>query len=359
MTDWEQWSEQHLMLDAFCHAYEHLLEHLAAFDEAVSIHPDWDGYRLVKQCVNPAAAKFGRMLIDTEDVSVLCADLLHRLKGLLDAELPPHSPLLPVFETYREAVLDSAPLASTDLVQYQQLGEELSQECYRQVCTPDSPNLSRPTELVIKLRNRQNFASHPRKKDGISTIIFEFATGEFDFNSFINLPFFFLHEYFSHIHSAEMYAEKQSGAFADFEDGWLLYAAYQFYRQVLTTSPDLLEISHPDSRKIYAAKYIYQATALDKNRAIRLGYHLAENFEELAGPERFWQLTLQLALTPYDHLPGCLDLQLEFLMRLKTWLRRLAIRPGTEKSEAIELLDLALEDETEPIQSLLEVLVEI
>jgi hypothetical protein len=350
MTDEEQQAKQHLMLDALCHAYEHLLEHVDAFDEAVGFHPDWDGYRLVSQCVNPAVARFGRSPIDTKSVSTLCADLLRRLKGFLDGELPGDSPVFPVFETYQGAVLGSPPPSPADLVQYQEIGERLSKDCYLKVCASDSPNLARLAELIIKPRNRQRFKSRPDKRDGVSAIVFEFAAHEFTFDTFVNLPFFFFHEYFSHIHSSEMYAERFSVP-APFEDGWLLYAAHQFYRQNLIAFPC------PDYRRFCVGKYIYEATSLDRGVAVRFGYQQAESFEELAGSELFWQLTLKLASVHYYHLPGCPDLHHEFLIRLKDWLRRVTIISSDERNEALGLLDLALQDEAEPVRSLLDLLI--
>jgi len=355
MTDQEQWAKQRLMLDAICHAYEHLLGYLDAFDEAVGSHPDWDGYRLVSQCVNPAVARFGRSPIDAESVSTLCEDLLRRLRGLLHAELPGDSPVFRVFEAYHEAVLGSAPPSPADLVQYQEIGERLSRDCYLQAWASDSPNLARPVELVIEPRNRQRFASRPDKRGGISTITFEFATAEFTFDTFVNLPFYFLHEYFSHIHSAEMHAER-FGVPAPFEDGWLLYAAHQFYCQNLMAFPCPLEISCPDYRRLYVSKYIYEATSLDKGWAVRFGYQQAENFEALAGSDLFWLLTLKLASVPYHHLSGCPDVQHEFLIRMRAWLRWLAIQSPATRSDALALLDMALQDETEPIRNLLDLL---
>ena len=351
MTSQEQRTDQHLILDALCHAYGHLLEHLDTFDEA---DPKWDAYQLATRCVNQAACNFGQSPVRIDSVSTLCEDLLRRIEGELNSKLPGGSPVFPVFRAYREAVLDSPPPAQINLGHYQEIGERLSRDCY-QAYVPDSLHLARPARLVIMPRNQQRFKSRPDKQGGDSTIIFEFATDKFTFDTFVNLSFYFFHEYFSHIHSAEMFAEGSHAPTA-FEDGWLLYAAHQFYCQKLV-HPSLPGLICPGYRGDYASKYVHDAVWLGENRSVRFGHQRAGDLEMLAGSDLFWRVTLKLASVPYHHLPGCLDLHHEFLGRMKTWLRRMRILPPAEKDEALDLMDLILQDD-EPVWDLLELLLE-
>jgi hypothetical protein len=77
--------------------------------------------------------------------------------------------------------------------------------------------------------------------------------------------------------------------------------------------------------------------------------------ELLAGSKRFWQMTLKLALLPYNHLPAHPDLHHEFLIRMKGWLRHQKKLSPEEREENLEWLDMAVQAD-EPIQTLFELL---
>jgi len=343
------------MLDAFCHVYGILLDHFCDFDDAVYSLSEWDGYRVVRDCINPAAQRFGKRPVESTEPIVLCEDLLGRIEGGFSLEFPSASPVFSVLAAFRDAVLGVATPSPVDIDLFRDIGENLSIDCYRLVCPPDSPNLCRPTNLVIVPSNRQRFCCQPNKRGGTSTITFEFSTSEFTFESFVNLPFYFLHEYLSHVHTAELFAEEGcSEASPPFEDGWLLYAAKHFYCQRLWhNSPSSL--SHPDHRDHYATRYIYQVTEGSRKKWARLGCQQAGNFEEIVGPDLFWKVTLLLAMFPFHHLPECADLHQEFMIRIKPWIRRMSILPVEKRSEGIELITLAVEG-ADPIRSLIDIL---
>jgi len=343
------------MLDTFCHVYGILLDYFDDFDDAVSSYSAWHGYRAVTECINPAAQRFGTLPVESIEPTVLCEDLLGRIEGSFSSHFPSTSSVFSVLAAFKDAVHSVAVPSPADIDLFRDIGENLSIDCYRAVCPPDSPCLCRPTNLVIEPSNREVFCCKPDKRGGTSMITFGFSASEFTFESFVNLPFYFLHEYLSHVHSAELFAEEGcTEASPPFEDGWLLYAAHRFYRQRLWH--DLpSSLSHPDHRDYYATKYIYQITQGSKNKWAQLGYQQAKNFESIVGSDLFWQVTLLLAVCPFNHLPECADLHQEFMIRIGTWVRRMSTFPDEKRSEGIELITLAVED-TEPIRSVIDIL---
>ncbi|MBC8275217.1 MAG: hypothetical protein H8E40_09655 [Chloroflexi bacterium] len=343
------------MLDTFCHVYRILLDYFYNFDDAVYPHSAWDGYRVVRDCINPAAQGFGTLPVESIEPIVLCEDLLGRIEGGFSQKFPSTSPVFSVLTAFKDAVLSVAVPSPADIDLLRDIGENLSIDCYRFVCPPDSPCLCRPTSLVIEPSNQPVFRCRPNKRGGTSTITIGVSTSEFTFESFVNLPFYFLHEYLSHVHSAELFAEEGcTEASPPFEDGWLLYSAHHFYRQRLWH--DLpSSLSHPDHRDHYATKYIYLVTQGSKNRWAQLGYQQAKNFESIVGSDIFWKVTLLLATSPFNHLPECADLHQEFIIRIKPWIRRMSTLSDEKRTEGIELITLAVED-TEPIRSLIDIL---
>ncbi len=343
------------MLDAFCHVYGVLLDYFDDFDDAVYDHPQWDGYRVVKDCINPAAERFGKLPIESIEPVALCQDLLGRIEGSLSLEFPSTSSVFSVLAEFKNALLGGAVPGPADIELFRDIGEKLSIDCYRLVCPPDSPNLCRPTNFVIVPSNQHKFCCQPNKCSGISTITFGFSTSEFTFDSFVNLPFYFLHEYLSHIHSAELFAEKGCAESSPpFEDGWLLYAAHCSYCQCLWHNPSP-SLSNPNHREYYVGKYLSRAIEDTNKSWVRLGNQLARNFKEIVGPDLFWKVTMLLATSPFNHLPVCPDLHQEFMIRTKPWIRRISNLSNEKRREGIELMALAVDDD-EPIQSLIDIL---
>jgi hypothetical protein len=258
-----------------------------------------------------------------------------------------------VLATFRDAALDMAIPTPADIDLFRDIGENLSLDCYQLIYPPNCPNLCRLVDFIMIPSNQQKFGCQPNKRGGISTITIAFCTSAFTFDSFINLPFNFLHEYLSHAHTAELFAEEGcSESPPPFEDGWLLYAAKQVYCHWLWH--DLpTSLSHPDHREYYVKKYLSQETTESgRKKWVQLGYRQAEIFEEMIGSDLFWKVTLPLAMCPFNHLPECADLHGEFMIRIKPWIRRMSDLPDEKRSEEIELIALAMED-AEPIHSLI------
>ena len=86
---------------------------------------------------------------------------------------------------------------------------------------------------------------------------------------------------------------------------------------------------------------------------VQHGYQQAKMFQNIVGPDLFWKVTLLLAMSPFNRLPGCADLHHEFMIRIKPWIRRVSTLPDEKRSEGIELITLAVED-SEPIRRLLD-----
>jgi hypothetical protein len=348
--------------DVFCHVYSIWLDYFDELDDAVFSHPDWNGYALVGKCLDPAAQKFGTLPADSIDPAVLCNDFLNRIVGSFTSEFPDTSPVLPVLESFREAVTSTELRSPADIDWFHDIGERLSAERYLTVCPPDSPCLCRQTEYTINPSNRHEIRCRPAEDEGISVIIIGFCTSDFTLERFLNLPFFFLHEYLSHIHSAELFAEGLRLSAASvcsetpppFEDGWLLYAAHRFYAQQLLH--DLTSsLSHTHHREYYVGKYIYRLTGDTTSKMVEFGYRQAQSFEDIVGSDLFWNVTLQLATRPFDHISGCPDLHGEFMMHIKPWIRWMHSLAEEERNEHVELISLAMED-AEPIGCLLDIL---
>lgn len=224
------------------------------------------------------------------------------------------------------------------------IGETLSVDCYRAVCSPDSANLQRLASLDVVPSNYYDIATETNKQGGLCKITLRFSTSEFTFDRFVNFPFHFFHEYLSHIHSEELFAEKgPADTSPPFEDGWLLYAAHRFYCRRLYSAT--ASLSHPCSRDYYAAKYISETTGDKKKKWVQVGYQQAKSFEEIVGADLFWKVTLLLATTPFNHLAECFDLHQEFVIRAKSWIRRVSHLPAEEQSERIRSLLIAVDDE--------------
>ncbi len=348
----EQIDRPLLLLNVLHTTYQYLLARIDDFDRALRPRREWNAYQLVSKCINRGGEAFSSSLPSTSVLSDLYADLLDRIGGYLAGELSASSPVIHLFRACREDILSSVTDPSVDYSQDQRIGESLSRNCYCQGIEASNPNLLRSAELILRPSNQARFYSIPSKNGGASKICFEYSLRQFGFESSVNLPFYFFHEYFSHIHSAEMFGEHHTEADKAFEDGWMMFAASMFYREQLTNAPDFL--SHSGHRKHYAEKYVIQAR--ENFRFVNAGYELAYRFHDLADRGLFWNLTLQLALARYDLLEGILDLHGEFLVRLESWLWRVERLPKQKRLEAVNLLIAATEALDSPLMRLFDVI---
>ena len=114
------------MLDAFCHVYGILLDHFDDFDGADYPDSAWDGYRVVSECINPAAQRFGTSPVESIEPVVLCKDLLDRIEGSFSLQFPKTSPAFSVLTTFKDAVLGAAIPSPADIDSFRDIGENLS-----------------------------------------------------------------------------------------------------------------------------------------------------------------------------------------------------------------------------------------
>jgi len=345
------------LLDVFCHCYEKLLDHLDALDDATQARHDWDAYRVVKECVNRAAKAFGSFLPESSDLSTLCDDFLRRIGGSIVTELT-SSPVAEVFAEYQAAVQASPVAPQVDLTHWQRLGEELSRECYQAILSADSPNLTRVVKPVsIELSRREDMSCLPRKAAEESEITFHFAPYQFTLQSYVNLPFYFFHEYLSHLHTARLFAESDPCP-TPFEDGWLLYLAHEIYCHRLLNDPHPA-LAHHLHCEHYVGRYCQeQNDDASKEPWVRLGYEQARRFEAVVRPDLFRDVTLLVAISPYDHFaPDIPDLHGEFVRRVKRWLDKTATLPAEQKEDKVKRLTREIQT-SEAIRRLFEFLIE-
>lgn len=345
------------LLDVFCHCYGLLLEHLDFLDGAVGAHHGWDSYRLVCECVDIAANRLGGTFPETTDRRALCEDFLRRIRGAMDTYLPGGSPALDAFGVCAEAMY-SAPIDSpVNLADWQHAGEELSRACYCRHLPADAPTLSLsvgPVDLTPSARSKPDAV--PEKAESRGTIIFGFAADRFTFADYVNLPFFFLHEYLSHLHSAPTFSEHHGSQDPPFTEGWLMYYARQAYRCALfhDSHPAL---GHPLHRDHYVARYLHSALDEQTRMMTCRGYELGRQFANLVGEPRFERVTLLVASTPYDvFTPLAPDLHGEFVRRARDWLRRVATLSPHEREGCVATLDAVLAG-ADPVRRLMEWLI--
>jgi len=345
------------LLDVFCHCYGLLLEHLDHLDGAVCAHRGWDCYRLMRECVDKAAYHLGSTLPERADCQALCADFLRRIRGQMDACLPSSSPTFDVFDACGDAMHAVSIDSPVDLGDWQQTGERLSRGCYCRQLPSDAPALCL---LVERVDLSPSHISKPcalrQKAQACGRITYGFAANCFTFPDYINLPFFFLHEYLSHLHSAPMFAEHCGRQDHPFTEGWMLWYARLAYWRALFAEPHPA-LCHPLHRDHYVAWYLQSELDEVSRPMIYKGYECARQFANLVGEPRFERVTLLIASTPYDvFTPLAPDLHGEFVQRVQHWLRRVATLSPQEREDRFATLD-ALLDVPDSVRSLMEWLV--
>jgi hypothetical protein len=346
------------LLDVFCHCYAGLLDHLDALDDASRFHPEWSVYRVVKECFNPATKAFGSELPGTLDLASLCSDFLKRVEGFVAGRLGPSSPVVQTCSAYRQAVEASPVSAQCDLRIWQDFGEGLSRACYQTALEPESVNLSRVTKpLRIEPSSKQSFHCLALKDGGHSEITFYFAPPEFVFQSYVNLPLYCFHEYFSHVHTAPLLAESDPCP-KPFEEGWLLHVLHDFFEHHLIQEPHPA-LNHHSHRAHYAHQYIQEQND-DENQDpwVPFGYEQARKFMRVVGPDLLKRTSLLVAATPHNRFPDMIrGVQSEFVYRVQRWLEQVATKSPEEKEHLLERLDALLQS-PDPLPRLLEFLIE-
>jgi len=308
------------IFDVLCHCFDGLLAHCESFEQAVAT-PGWSLVRLAQECFDSAAKKFGGTS-KSEDPSEALADLLDLMTNAVEGQRPKNRELVTACDTYCGAVTELS-LAPFNLSEPQAVGEELSRAFYTRFGEPGD-HLQRPVQLEVESDHRLSLCCRPKKQGGVSPLTLLFAPADFCFSDFLNLPFYFLHEYLSHLHTAPMYADqfRKPHVFrGSFEDGWLIYTAFDLYWERLN-EPTFL--GHEAIRSEALDHYITVTSQEPENHLMRRGYGLARWFHLQVldrDTEAFRYLSAQLALCPFDHL-GAVDLHTEFAHKISHYRRR-------------------------------------
>ncbi len=306
------------IFDVLCHCFDGLLAHCESFEQAVSAQ-SWSLVRLSQECFDPAANKFGSKF--KEDPSKALVDLLELMANAVEGQRPKNRELVTACDTYCETVTE-LPLVPFDLSEPQTVGEELSQAFYTRFGEPGD-HLQRPVQLEVELDHQLGLCCRPEKRGGVSLLTFLFAPADFRFSDFLNLPFYFLHEYLAHLHTAPMYADqfRRPHVFrGSFEDGWLIYTAFDLYWERLN-EPTFL--GHEAIRFEALDHYITVTKQGPDNYLMQKGYDLAKWFHLQVldrDTETFRSLSAQLALCSFDDF-GADDSHTEFVRQVDHYRR--------------------------------------
>ena len=306
--------------DVLCHCFDGLLAHCESFEQAVSTQ-SWSLVRLAQECFDPAANEFGNTSKSEDPIEAL-ADLLDLMTHAVGGQRPKNPDLVAAYDTYREIVIE-LPLVPFDLSEPQTVGEELSRTFYTRFGEPGD-HLQRPVQLEAESDHQLGVCCLPEKQGKVSSLTFLFAPAAFCFGDFLNLPFYFLHEYLSHLHTAPMYADqlRKPHMFQSiFEDGWLIYTAFDLYWERLS-EPTFL--GREAIRFEALDHYITVTKQEPDNHLMERGYDLAKWFHIQVldrDTDAFRYFSAQLALRPFDHL-GAGDLHTEFVREIARYRRR-------------------------------------
>lgn len=351
--------QQLAKLAVLCHAHSVFIDYLFEFDEAVRSDPEWHVYKLVADCFNRAVEKFGVKDYRTDDVLTLCHGLLKFTEAALTLDGPQTgdaaSKVADVFSNFRTSVLTSPPVCSPNFAGYIAIGEALSTSCYRQLRPSDELVLPGSTSLSFRPANENSFHCRLDKPAGVRSLIVQLAVQRFTLETYLNLGFYLFHEYCSHIHSAQMYAE-QTGQDSSFTDGWLIYAQSQFYSHTLHQRIFPVEAPGLRYREHFLKKYIHREIREGRRKNFARAYDLAERFAGLLpSNDLFWIVTLGLASVSYTHL-GSDDVHSDFLIWLAPHLERLEEAPLGIRKSTLKKWSIALQHESTPLEHFLAIL---
>jgi hypothetical protein len=299
--------------NALCHAFAGAVTYADRFEQAAETL-EWPT-SWVEECLDPAAQEFGGTSQHEDSVAALTLflDLFH---DQLAWKSHRHRPLMDVYDAY-QAEITTGSVSPYDLHIPRSIGERLSQQFYaRYAGLTALPAV--PVDVSVEWADETGMACrHPREREAPANLTFYFAPAGFRFRDFLNLPFYFLHEYMSHLHSAPMFADavlRQETRKKDyrgaFEDGWLIFAQFDYYWERLC-EPGFL--GNEPVRYDALKRYIQDTCQV--NSPMGRGYGLAEWFYrvvEKVRPGLFHAISARLAQLPYNAL-GALNLHSEFV----------------------------------------------
>jgi hypothetical protein len=343
------------ILQIYCHIYEKLIKQLNIFDEILSqTTSEHDCYSITKECFDPAIQEFGNNPPQIDNKDQLIEDLISKIGGLFAYKFSSNSELLKSFADFKDSVYDNMGFSLSKIDESHALGKRISLKCYSSFCNAGYGGLTRATRINIEPNNTTEISCLPRKSKGTTDIYMKFGTDDFYLDKYINLPFAFLHEYISHIHSAKLFNETSLEHNCSFADGWLIYVAYRKYRKHLQS--DIANLDVLSHREHYLKRYIYDITSERlENRYVRKGYELAERFAEIVGEDLFDKVTFLLSITDYDSIASYTPLHTKSMFIIDKWINHHLKKGDKEKKDEIELFDLAVEDK-DPLKTLLDIM---
>lgn len=343
------------ILQIYCHIYERLIRQLNIFDEILSqTTSEHDCYSITKECFDPAIQEFGKNPPQIDNKDQLIEDLINKIGGLFVYKFSSNSELLKSFNDYKDNIYNDMVFSLSKIDEFHELGKRISLECYSSFCNADYSGLTRATRINIEPNNNTEISCIPKKFEGTTDIYFKFGTDDFYLKKYISLPFAFLHEYISHIHSANLFNESSLEHNCSFVDGWLIYVAYRKYKKHLQV--DIANLDVLSHREHYLKSYIYDITSDSvENKYVRKGYELAEKFGEIVGEDLLDKVTFMLSITDYDSIPAYTPLHTKSMFIINTWINHHLKKGKNEKKEEIELFDLALEDK-DPLKNILDIM---
>ena len=204
--------------------------------------------------------------------------------------------LSPVYGALSEAILAAAPTWDyrQDVERWHRLGRDLARRFYAA-----SPRDTTRMRLAHEARLRFEWAQEAHQAPfgyredqlraaetpvaGTVTVRFSFSASRADrFVNYLAYPFYFMHEYVSHIYAVPIKSDM-------FTDGWLLFAAHRFLRRLS---------AHSDEQLVLPEQIDAIDAILPQGGVARHGYILARRFQPWADgvtPSCFEQLTYHLA----------------------------------------------------------------
>lgn len=346
-------TKRRAMLNVCCHIFEKLAGYLNVFEEASESSENCSCYKIVKECFDSAVCEFGKTPPDSDKTNILLNDLLDKIEGSFKLKYSSNQNILNAFQHFKNVALESSVSSLCMIEKFLEEGKKISCSCYSKFCPPEYQGAERNANLIIMPSKNTGFSSIPKKISGTSEIHFNYATAGFDFIVYINLPFYFLHEYLSHIHSANLFNENDSQQISSFEDGWLIYTAHHKYKKYIRSIPEFADnLYHKDH---YLTKYISIVTNDDDKLETKRGYHLANEFIDIAGTDIFCKISFLLSATDHNSLHGYSPLHTKFIILIRKWLNRYLKMTEKDKKDQVAFLELAIEDK-QPIKSLLDII---
>lgn len=281
-----------IRLFTFFHTCEGLVDLLDDLDKAISGSSGSirNLYDLSHRCIDKAFQEFCYVQPIPTSYGEACQILLVKFDACLAIAYSQSYAVKKAFIKYRTKI-EKEPVPSDNPFDfYIRIGNALAKEVLESYQVSGIRRL--PNERLIVEINQsaeEGFAVLTNKAVGESTIIFRFCPIGFTFGSFMCFPFSLFHECYSHVYTAELFAETLlgKGEVGIFEDGWLLYAAQLAYeRKIEQPGSHNAEVAWalrmPHYRRMYLKTRLAELIINPKtHQNTVLGYYAAQWYYEV------------------------------------------------------------------------------